>query len=119
MLADRDGAALVQGAPAWTDWTRVPWPVPHDPIFDFSSLPAEYGWLDRAAARAAEILHDDLGRPVVGHTDWVFQNVAVQDRRLLAGYDWDSLAWLSEPAVLGWSPAPGPRVRRRPVRTLR
>jgi len=107
LLADLDGEDLVAGAPAWSRWadgsarTGGLWPEPHDPVFDFT-VAREHGWIDQLARQAAAVLlQPAVGRPVIGHSDWVWQNVAVRDGVLLAGYDWDSLAWVDEPAVVG------------------
>src|SRR4051794_27825891 len=35
--------------PAWTRYADRPWPVPHDPIFDFTKTPAQWAWLDAFA----------------------------------------------------------------------
>ena len=40
--------------PSWCHYQAGPWPVPHDPIVDFRSTPAGYGWLDTFAQRAAD-----------------------------------------------------------------
>lgn len=113
LLGDVDGRDLVRAAPAWTRWadgtprTGGLWPDPHDPIFDFAPLidiegaADHYAWLDDLARGASSVLQSPAGRPVVGHTDWVWQNVAVSDGVLQAAFDWDSLAWADEPAVVG------------------
>ncbi|MGI8869012.1 MAG: hypothetical protein ACR2F6_09230 [Mycobacteriales bacterium] len=38
---------------------------------------------------------------MIGHSDWVWQNVCIRDGQFLAGYDWDSLVYAPESAVVG------------------
>lgn len=105
LLADVNAEALNRGRPAWSNWEVGAWPVPHDPIFDFAVPARGYEWLDDRANAHADVLRQLSGLlpNVVGHTDWVWQNVAVRDGRLAAAYDWDSLAFLPEAAILGLS----------------
>ena len=101
-LRAMDGTGLVPGRPAWADWSGGAWPVPHHPAFDFSTAVPGFEWVDETADAAAEILRaaDDTPR-VIGHTDWVWQNVCIIDGVFVAGYDWDSLAYAPEPAIVG------------------
>lgn len=99
-----DGADLVPGRPAWADWSAGAWPVPHHPVFDFSTPVPGFEWVDETADAAATILRTaDHTHHVIGHTDWVWQNVCVVDGVFVAGYDWDSLVYAPEPAVVGLS----------------
>ena len=101
-LRAMDGVALVPGRPAWADWSGGAWPVPHHPAFDFSAAVPGFEWVDEAADAAAEILRAADGTPrVIGHTDWVWQNVCIVDGVFVAGYDWDSLAYAPEPTIVG------------------
>lgn len=102
LLRDVDGSALITGRPAWANWDSGAWPTPHDSIFDFSTSVDGFEWLDRAADRAAHVLRTADDRPaVIGHSDWVWQNVCIRDGQFLAGYDWDSLVYAPESAVVG------------------
>jgi aminoglycoside phosphotransferase (APT) family kinase protein len=104
VLRDFDGTDLLTSPPAWALWSEGAWPTPHDPIFDFSSRVPGYEWVDETADAAAAVLREaDQERRVVGHSDWVWQNVCVQDGRFVAGYDWDSLVFAPEPMVVGFS----------------
>lgn len=38
---------------------------------------------------------------MIGHSDWVWQNVCIRDGQFLAAYDWDSLIFAPESAVVG------------------
>lgn len=109
LLRDVDGSALNQGRPAWANYAQGAWPPPHDPVFDFTTPARGYAWVDeRAHTLAARLLKASTAlRPVVGHTDWVWQNVGVptwvEHNRFVAGFDWDSLAFLPESVVVGLS----------------
>ncbi len=101
-LRGMDGSDLVQGQPAWADWSAGAWPVPHDPIFDFTTPVPGFEWVDELAdASAATLRAADHAGSVVGHSDWVWQNVCVRDGSFVAAYDWDSLVYGPEPAVVG------------------
>ena len=90
-------------APAWVRWSHDEpglWPTPDDREVDLNSQSVD--WLDEAAAAARDVLVSCGEEPVVGHVDWVPQNVWWHvDGRPLAVHDWDSLAVLPEPAVAG------------------
>lgn len=84
------GPSLPAG-PAWTRYANGPWPTPHDPIFDFTSTPAPWAWLDAVARDAADELlalrgHDEV---VIGHGDWYDGNARVEGDRIVAVFDWD------------------------------
>ena len=58
-------AALLTNPPAWAAYRAGPWPTPHDPIFDFTSIPAGYAWLDNLAEAAAWVLVAGGGEAVI------------------------------------------------------
>ncbi len=74
---------------------------PHSPHFDFASSTARAGWIDRLARRAVADRDADATRQVVGHTDWSARNVRLDEERLLAVYDWDSVALVEESTAVG------------------
>lgn len=88
-------AARLGPGPAWTRHGGGPWPVPHDPIFDFSRTPAGWEWLDEFAREAADGVrrHRGTDEPVVAHGDFYAGNVLVADpdgdARVVAVVDWD------------------------------
>jgi hypothetical protein len=75
--------------------------VPHSPIFDFERSSAGAEWIDDIARRAAGIRDRDAKRRVVSHTDWSARNVRYDESRLLAVYDWDSVALVEESTAVG------------------
>ncbi len=74
---------------------------PHSPHFDFERSSAGAEWIDELARRAAQIRDGDDTPLVVGHTDWSARNVRYDERRLLAVYDWDSVALVAESTAVG------------------
>jgi hypothetical protein len=78
-----------------------PFPEPHSPIFDFPATAAGTEWLERLAYDAGAIVAEDESPPVVVHTDWSMRNVRTRGDRVVAVYDWDSLALVREAEALG------------------
>ena len=76
------------------------YPQPHSKLFDFEKTAMGAEWIDEFAkrARAAEV-HE--GKPVLGHGDWRVEHLRFQDARIVATYDWDSLAFRPESALVG------------------
>jgi aminoglycoside phosphotransferase (APT) family kinase protein len=75
--------------------------VPHSPLFDFETTAAGAEWIDDIARRAKALRQQDQSPPVVAHTDWSARNVRFDDKDLLAVYDWDSVALVTESTALG------------------
>jgi aminoglycoside phosphotransferase (APT) family kinase protein len=75
--------------------------TPHSPLFDFERTAAGAGWIDDLASQAKEVRDRDTSPLVVAHTDWSARNVRFDEDRLLAVYDWDSLALVNEGTALG------------------
>jgi hypothetical protein len=92
---------LVAGAPAWAHYEHGPWPQPHDPIFDFTTTPPAFSWLDDLARRAANVLEQAGPADAVAHADWTCGNLRFQHGRVSCSYDWDSLAAAPEPVLVG------------------
>jgi hypothetical protein len=74
---------------------------PHSPLFDFDSTGEGAEWIDDLARRASMIRDADTSTPVIAHTDWSARNVRFDEHRLLAVYDWDSLALVTEATAIG------------------
>ena len=92
--------------PSWCHYQAGPWPVPHDPIVDFRSTPAGYGWLDTFAQRAADqiLAYRDGAEVVVGHADWYAGNAAVAEGALVGTFDWELVAD-AEAVIAGFTAA--------------
>jgi hypothetical protein len=77
------------------------WPRPHDRRFDFEGTADGAAWIDELAARARERLAAGCGELVVGHCDWRAEHVRFEGEELVATYDWQSLAVVREPELVG------------------
>jgi hypothetical protein len=77
------------------------YPEPHSPLFDFGATAEGAGWIDSFATRARDLRDADPTPPSPAHTDWSARNVRVVDGRIVAVYDWDSLALTTETTALG------------------
>ncbi|WP_328291533.1 phosphotransferase [Kineococcus sp. NBC_00420] len=112
------GGPLRAGAPAWARYEEGPWPVPHDPIFDFTHRPERFGWVDDLAGEAAGVLNGFgsrglLGSDVIGHSDWYDGNVLLRPAEagedggsvgevvVSGAFDWDSLTARPEAVLVG------------------
>ncbi|MCA1711580.1 MAG: hypothetical protein LC789_08085 [Actinobacteria bacterium] len=89
--------------PAWVHWDHDQagtWPLPDDKENDLNSTRSD--WMDATGDAVRIVLQSDQEAPQVGHVDWVPQNVWWNgDGSPRAVHDWDSLAALSEPALVG------------------
>jgi hypothetical protein len=95
--ADRDGLGSWLGEPIIGDV----WPEPHDLRFDLAGTTSGAEWIDDAARAARATLTTTVLADVVGHLDWRVQNLAFADHQVSAIYDWDSVALVPEPALVG------------------
>jgi hypothetical protein len=80
------------------------YPEPHSPLFDFAGTAQGADWIDAFAALGREQRGVDDAPVIVAHTDWSARNVRIADD-LLAVYDWDSLALVSESTAVGQAAA--------------
>jgi hypothetical protein len=76
------------------------YPQPHSKLFEKTAQGAE--WIDAFAERARRAENHD-GKPVLGHADWRVEHLRFQDGRIVATYDWDSLAFSPETELVGIS----------------
>jgi len=58
-------------------------------------------WIDELAAQARMRLVANSGEIVVAHSDWRTEHLRFADERIVAAYDWQSLAVGPETALLG------------------
>jgi len=77
-------------------------PQPHGKIFDFEATAAGAGWIDDFARRARKMEAHD-GARVLGHSDWRVEHLRFDGDRIVATYDWDSLAFRAETDLVGSS----------------
>jgi Phosphotransferase enzyme family len=81
---------------------RMLWRDTH-PMFDFDATRAGAEWIDELAGRALDVLRDDPGRMVVGHTDWRVEQMRFDGGRVTVAYDWDSLVRDAETTIVGYA----------------
>jgi Phosphotransferase enzyme family len=77
------------------------YPEPHSPLFDFAGTTESAQWIDKFAAKAAELRERDQGPLLAAHTDWSARNVRLGDQAVVAVYDWDSVALVPESTAVG------------------
>jgi hypothetical protein len=77
------------------------YPVPHALRFDFAATATGAGWIDELAVVARSRLAITSHPEVIGHFDWRVGNLGFRDERLVAIYDWDSVARGPEPVIVG------------------
>jgi hypothetical protein len=78
------------------------YPQPHSKLFDFEKTTAGAEWIDAFARRARQAESHD-GPPVLGHTDWRVEHLRFENGKIVATYDWDSLALRPETELVGLS----------------
>jgi hypothetical protein len=107
-LAPRPGQVpSLAPAPAWAAWNHSQgglWPWPEDLDVDLNEVHAS-GWIDAAGQAARQKLQEGQDQAVIGHGDWMTDNLRWHGNRLLVAYDWDSLIVDSEPVVAGLAAA--------------
>jgi len=77
------------------------YPIPHNPLFDFSLKAEEAAWIDELAIAALDAQDRDHAPPQMVHGDWSARNIRIVDHRLVASYDWDSLGAFRESKGVG------------------
>jgi hypothetical protein len=100
LCTDVPGIAPPAGHPLGSQSDRL-YGTPHSPLFDFDSTRLGAEWIDDIARRAKLAREEDESAPVVAHTDWSARNARFNEERILAVYDWDSLALVRESTALG------------------
>ena len=94
-------------APFWAAWNHGEaelWPRPDGAEVDLNAVDGP-DWLDWAAGRARDRLRAGMGEAVVGHCDWLADNVRWQGDELLVVHDWDSAVADTEAVLAGFAAA--------------
>jgi Phosphotransferase enzyme family len=94
-------------APGWAAWNHDQgelWPRAAGLDADLTEVGA-LAWLDAAAEAARFKLRDGADQAVIGHGDWITDNLRWAGVRLLVAYDWDSLIADSEAVIAGLAAA--------------
>jgi Ser/Thr protein kinase RdoA (MazF antagonist) len=107
-LAPRPGQVpSLAPAPAWAAWSHGQgglWPRPEDLDVDLNEVDGP-SWIDAAGQAARQKLREGRDQVVIGHGDWITDNVRWQADQLLVAYDWDSLIADSEAVIAGLAAA--------------
>lgn len=107
-LAPRpDHVPSLTPAPAWAAWNHSQselWPKAVDVDMDLNAVDGP-AWLDAAARAARHKLGEGSDPAVIGHSDWITDNLRWDGGQLLVVYDWDSLIADSEPVIAGLAAA--------------
>jgi len=94
-------------APPWAAWNHAQgglWPRPTELDVDLNQVDGP-GWIDAAGQAARRKLREDQDQAVIGHADWITDNLRWHGNRLLVAYDWDSLIADSEAVIAGLAAA--------------
>jgi len=78
------------------------YPQPHSKLFDFEKTAGGAEWIDAFARRACQAEAHD-GPPSLGHADWRVEHLRFENRKIVATYDWGSLALRTETELVGLS----------------
>lgn len=81
------------------------WPIPHNAMFDFVATALGAAWIDDLARSAQQALVHDASTFVIGHTDWRAEHFRFVDGVASVIYDWDSLSYAREAAIVGMAAA--------------
>ncbi|WP_020577057.1 hypothetical protein [Actinopolymorpha alba] len=99
-------------APSWAAWNHAEdglWPCPEDPDVNLNEV-AGPEWIDDAGRRARDRLRAGESEAVIGHCDWLADNLRWSGDELLVVHDWDSMIADSEAVLVGFAAALYPAV---------
>jgi hypothetical protein len=94
-------------APSWAAWDHGGaglWPRAEDHDLDLNGV-AGPEWIDQAGCCARDRLRAGASAAVIGHCDWLADNLRWSGDELLVVHDWDSVAADSEDALVGFAAA--------------
>jgi Ser/Thr protein kinase RdoA (MazF antagonist) len=93
--------------PSWAAWYHAGeglWPCPEEPGVNLNAV-AGAEWIDEAGRRARDRLRDSESESVIGHCDWLADNLRWNGDALLVVHDWDSVTADSEAVLVGFAAA--------------
>ena len=93
--------------PSWAAWNHAEdglWPCPEDPEVSLNDV-AGPQWIDDAGSRARDRLRATESETVIGHCDWLADNLRWNGDALLVVHDWDSMTADSEAVLVGYAAA--------------
>ena len=107
-LAPRPGEVpSLDPPPSWAAWDQAGaglWPAPDDLDADLNAI-AGPDWIDEAGRRARARLLVGGSAAVIGHCDWLAENMRWTGEDLLVVHDWDSACADSEDVLAGFAAA--------------
>ena len=107
-LAPRpDEVATLEPVPAWADWNHGGtglWPQPEDSEVNLNQVDGA-DWIDDVGRRARDRLRAGADPAVIGHCDWLADNLRWTGDELLVVHDWDSVSVDSEAVLVGFAAA--------------
>ena len=102
-----DDVSSLDPAPSWAAWNHNEaglWPRPEGAEIDLNEVDGPE-WIDRAGGQARERLRVGVDQAVIGHCDWLADNVRWRGDELLVVHDWDSAVADSEAVLVGFAAA--------------
>jgi hypothetical protein len=110
--------------PSWAAWDHDEaglWPHPEDPGVNLNEVAGPW-WIDEAGHRARDRLRAgaaaDAADTVIGHCDWLADNLRWTGDELLVVHDWDSAVADSEAALAGFAAALYPAISAKALATV-
>jgi hypothetical protein len=94
-------------SPSWAYWSHAEpglWPRPEGRDVDLNAA-AGPAWIDNAGRRARDRLREGASDTVIGHCDWLADNLRWTGDTLLVVHDWDSVTADSEAVLVGLAAA--------------
>ena len=94
-------------APSWAAWNHGEaglWPRPEGAEVDLNEVTGPE-WIDWAAGCASDRLRPGVYEIVIGHCDWLADNLRWRGDELLVVHDWDSAVADSEAVLVGFAAA--------------
>jgi len=76
-------------------------PQPHSKLFDIDATKDEAGWIEDLARRSRTLAESVASPALLAHCDFRAEHLRFDGDRVVATYDWDSVALRSEVAVVG------------------
>jgi hypothetical protein len=111
----------LEPAPSWAAWNHPGaglWPRPEDIDVELNAVTGP-DWIDRAGQCARDRLRTGASEAVIGHSDWLADNLRWSDDELLVVHDWDSTAADSEDVLVGFAAALYSTVNPKKLATVR
>ncbi|HEY3979386.1 MAG TPA: phosphotransferase [Streptosporangiaceae bacterium] len=106
--------------PSWAAWDHDEagvWPQPEDSDVNLNEV-AGPAWIDEAGRQARDRLRAGAAGAVIGHCDWLADNLRWNGDEPLVVHDWDSVIADSESVIAGFAAALYPAVSEKELATV-